>query len=83
VAAAIHRYGGFQVVRTPARPEIRRTKMPFLMYLVTSGDRRMREVRRIVLFSGLCVALIALLWQLREPCPKSFTLGGVIMASCK
>lgn len=46
----------------------------------------MREVGRIARFSGLCAALIGLiglLWQLREPCPKSFTLGGVIMASCK
>jgi hypothetical protein len=43
----------------------------------------MREVVRIVLFFGLCVAVIALLWQLHEPCPKSFTLGGAIMASCE
>jgi len=86
VAAVIHRCGGFQVVRTPARTEIQRTKMPFLPHLAAPEDRRMREVGRIARFSGLCAALIGLiglLWQLREPCPKSFTLGGVIMASCK
>jgi hypothetical protein len=57
--------------------------MPFLPLLAQPEDSRMHEVGRIVLISGLYVALIALLWQLREPCPKSFTLGGVIMASCK
>jgi hypothetical protein len=83
VAAAIRRCGGFHVVRTPRRTDIRQTKMPLLPRLAAPEDSRMHEVGRIVLISGLCVALIALLWQLREPCPKSFTLGGVIMASCK
>jgi hypothetical protein len=43
----------------------------------------MRKLGRVVLISGLCVALIALLWQVRDPCPKSIIIGGMIMAGCR